>query len=59
MKTLWQEIQDFLKSTGMAPSTFGKLSVRDARLVGDMKNGREPTPRVAERIRKFMSEYQP
>lgn len=53
--TVLRKIEKFLASTGMAPTRFGRDAVRDPRLVFDMRNGREPTPRMEQRIEHFMN----
>ncbi len=45
----------FCEDNSMAPTRFGREAVGDPRLVIDMRNGREPTPRVAERVRAFIA----
>ena len=50
-----RKIENFLRNTGMAPTRFGRDAVRDPRLVFDMRNGREPTPRMIRRIEHFMN----
>lgn len=49
------EVEKFLKRTGMAPTRFGRDAVNDPRLVGDMRNGREPGPRMTGRILAFIN----
>jgi len=56
--TLLRKIERFLRSTGMAPTHFGRTSVRDPRLVFDLRNGREPGPRMTKRVEHFMNKYQ-
>jgi 2,4-dienoyl-CoA reductase-like NADH-dependent reductase (Old Yellow Enzyme family) len=56
MSTL-RSIERFLTSTGMAPTAFGRLAVRDPRLVLDLRNGREPTDRMKRRVEHFMNNY--
>lgn len=51
-----QKINRYLKETGMAPTRFGRLAVRDPRLVGDLRNGREPGPRLRARIEAFLTQ---
>ena len=53
--TTLRKIEKFLNETGMAPTRFGRDAVRDPRLVFDMRNGREPTARMTERIEHFMN----
>jgi len=50
-----REVEKFLKRSGMPPTRFGRLAVNDPRLVGDLRNGREPGSRVAGRIRAFIA----
>lgn len=50
-----REVEKFLKRTGMPPTKFGRLAVNDPRLVGDLRNGREPGSRVAARIMTFIA----
>ncbi len=51
-----RKIERYLKETAMPPTRFGRLAVRDPRLVGDLRNGREPGPRVVARIEAFLAE---
>jgi len=48
-------IERHLKASGMAPTRFGRLAVNDPRLVGDLKNGREPGERLVARIEAFLA----
>lgn len=52
-----RDIEHYLKRTGMAPTRFGRLAVRDPRLVLDLRRGREMTPRLERRVRRFMDEH--
>lgn len=52
---LLRKIEKFLQETGMAPTRFGRNSVRDPRLVFDMRNGREPGMRMTKRVEHFMN----
>ena len=49
------EIERFLRHTGLAPTTFGRLAVSDPRLVFDMRNGREPRESLRSRLEHFMN----
>ena len=49
-----RKIEMYLKETAMPPTRFGRLAVNDPRLVGDLRNGREPGPRVVARIEAFL-----
>lgn len=54
-----REIQGYLKATGLPPTKFGRLAVRDPRLVGDMARGRTLGPAITARIRRYMQEHRP
>ena len=53
--TTLAKIDRYLKATKMAPTRFGRLAVRDPRLVHDLRRGREPGPRMVARIEAFLS----
>lgn len=55
--TLLRQIERFLRETNMAPTRFGRNSVRDPRLVFDMRNGREPGSRMTKRVEHFMNKF--
>ena len=48
------EIERALKRTGMSATSFGKEAVGDGRLVSDLRKGRDPSSRVAARVRAFI-----
>ena len=50
-----RKIESFLRDTGMAPTRFGRDAVRDPRLVFDIRNGREPSPKMIQKIEHFMN----
>lgn len=41
----------------MPPTVFGRAAVRDPRLVGDLRGGREPGPRLKIRVEHFMNKW--
>jgi 2,4-dienoyl-CoA reductase-like NADH-dependent reductase (Old Yellow Enzyme family) len=49
-----RKIEQYLKATGTPATRFGRESVRDPRLVHDIRRGREVGPRVAKRIIAFI-----
>lgn len=49
------KIDRYLKAKQMAPTRFGRLAVRDPRLVHDLRRGREPGPRMVARIEAFLA----
>lgn len=53
---LLYEINDFLRRTRMPATKFGRLAVRDPRLVGDLKRGRQPGSRMSARVRGFIQD---
>jgi hypothetical protein len=54
---LLYRVDRFLKESGMPPTLFGRLAVRDPRFVGDLRNGREPGSRVSRNIEHFMNKW--
>jgi len=55
--TLLRQIELFLRKTELAPTTFGRRSVRDPRLVFDLRNGRQPGAKLAARVKAWMQGY--
>lgn len=56
---LLAEVEEFLKRHAMAPTTFGTLAANDMKLVSELRDGRDIRLSTADRIRRFMEEYQP
>jgi hypothetical protein len=54
---LIRKIEAFMRQTKMPQTRFGRLAVRDPRLVGDLRNGRSPRPELVERVEHFMNTY--
>lgn len=54
MRALLQRIERHLRASGVKPTRFGRDAVGDPRLIGDIKNGREPRPETAARILAFI-----
>ena len=54
---LIRDIERFLRHTGLAPTTFGRLSAADPRLVFDLRNGREPRKGMRLRVEHFMNTF--
>lgn len=54
---LLRRIERFLRQTGMPWTKFGRLAAQDPRFVQDLRNGRVPRERTAERIDQFMNRY--
>jgi len=53
---IWK-VERFLAATGMPVTKFGRLAASDPRLVGDLRNGREPRTALRTRLEHFMNEY--
>ncbi len=51
------KVQRYLQKTGLPPTLFGRLSVNDPRLVGDMINGRTPRQRMIARIEAYIAAH--
>jgi hypothetical protein len=53
-----RRIERFLRATGMPWTKFGRLAVRDPRIVADLRNGRTPRPAMERRLEHFMNNYE-
>lgn len=53
------EIEAFIAKNGIAPTRFGKDAVGDPKFVFDLRRGREPSWRTAERVKAFMAGFCP
>ncbi|RZM22163.1 MAG: hypothetical protein EOP67_51060 [Sphingomonas sp.] len=49
------KIDRYLRATAMPPTRFGRLAVRDPRLVHDLRRGREPGVQMVQRIEAFLA----
>lgn len=56
--TVLGKVERFLRQSEMPPTRFGRIAVNDPRLVGDLRRGREPGPRVAARIEATLAQLQ-
>lgn len=54
---LLRKIESFLRQTGMPVTKFGRLAAHDPRLVGDLRNGREPRSALSSRVEHFMNTF--
>ena len=54
---LLPKIEKFIAVTGMPVTKFGRLAAHDPRLIGDLRNGRDPRPAMVERVEHFMNMY--
>lgn len=53
---LLTDIQDFIRTTGMGPSYFGKASCGNSELVERLEKGGTVTLTTADRVRTFILE---
>lgn len=53
--SLLHAIEVCLKATNMPPSRFGRESVKDPRLVHDLRRGRQPGGRMERRVMRHVS----
>ena len=51
------QVERFLRETGIPQTKFGRLVASDPRLVGDLRNGRQPGNRMRKNIEHFMNKY--
>ncbi|NBC35740.1 hypothetical protein GTZ99_04120 [Novosphingobium sp. FSY-8] len=51
------QIENFLLQSGMSWTRFGRIVAHDPRLVGDMRNGRQPRPALTRRIIAFITTH--
>jgi hypothetical protein len=54
---LIRKIEVFLRRTGMPATKFGRLAMRDPRLVTDLRHGRLPRPHTEELVEHFMNTH--
>lgn len=50
------EVETFLTETGMPPTAFGREVLRDGNFVSDLRKGRSPNLKVAQRVLEFIRE---
>lgn len=58
-ETLIADIEAFLERFAMPPTQFGLRAIGDAKLVSELKEGRDLRTSTVERIRNFMRDYRP
>lgn len=51
---LLRRIEAYLLRTGMRPTQFGRLAVRDGLFVAQLRRGRTPRPRTEQRVNAFL-----
>jgi hypothetical protein len=56
---LLSEVEQFLIRHNISPSTFGTQAMADPTFVFDLRKGQDLRLSSVDRVRRFMSEYQP
>lgn len=51
------DIERFLRKHDMRPTTLGLSAINDAKLVSNLRLGKDVTTRTMDRVRAFMSSY--
>ena len=54
---LGRAVERFLREVDMPATRFGRLAVNDPRFVHDLRNGREPRSRTADRVIAFIEHF--
>lgn len=54
---LLNEIDSFLRKTGMTATAFSKAAMGDPNFVRDLRSGREPRARLVQRARDYMESH--
>lgn len=52
--SLLLEIDRYMRATGMPETKFGRLAVKDPRLVHDLRRGRQPGEPMRRRVQAFI-----
>ena len=55
---LLQEIEEFLKRTGIPATRFGIMAANDAKLVGRLRRGMDIVTATADKAQAFMDSYE-
>lgn len=50
-------VRRYLDRTGMPPTSFGRATINDPRLVDDLLNGRQPRAGTVARIDAFIATH--
>ena len=54
-----EQIEAFPTRSGISATAFGREALRDPSFVGDLRKGRSPNLKVAQRVSEFMRDWQP
>ena len=58
-ETILEDVEAFMITHDVAPTTFGKLTINDGHLVFDLRRKRNVTIGKLDRVRQFMHDYRP
>jgi len=56
-QTFLSSVEDFLRDSKMSDTRFGKEALRDPMFVFELRNGRNVSLKLVERVNRFMSEH--
>ena len=56
-RPLIMTVERFLRESGLAATTFGRLAMRDPRFVFDLRIGRQPGSVVCCRVEHFINQW--
>ena len=51
------DVEKFLKRTGVEPTIFGREALGDPSFVFDLRKGRSPSARTMDKVREWMSAW--
>lgn len=51
------DVEKFLKKTGVEPTIFGREALGDPSFVFDLRKGRSPSARTMDKVREWMNEW--
>lgn len=57
METLLEDIAGFIQAHDMSERRFGELALNDTRFLWGLRNGRSPSLRTVDKLRRFMAAY--
>lgn len=52
-------VESYLRASGMSPTMFGKMALADPNFVRELRAGRSPSLRVAEKVNEFINDNPP
>jgi hypothetical protein len=55
---LLKRVERYLRRSGTAPTTFGRLALRDPRFVFDLRHGRNIGVRMERRVNAWLDEQE-